>query len=266
MKPRLIVLSVLLVAALSATIWQARVRWNDAQAKREENLNVNLNVKVKPVADAPPAPSAKPEPLPATRYADVATKNLFSKDRNPDVIIDPPKVEVPKPMPPLPIVYGVLSLPSGTRALMAEKPGAGSKPVRVGETIGDFTLVALDSRNITFEWDGKQINRKIEDLADRSGSGAGAATGPAVISSAPPAGSPAGQSQAQPPTQASAPATAQNAPPPSGPFGVEIGAPGQSRRACRQGDTAPAGTVTSGYRKNMTSTPFGTVCAWVAVQ
>src|SRR5665213_4381676 len=88
-------------------------------------------------------------------------------------------------MPPLPVVFGVMGLPSGTKAIMAEKKGADSKTVRSGDTIGEFQIVALDPVNVTFLWDGKQISRKIDDLIDRSGNTppAGApqaATGPAA--------------------------------------------------------------------------------------
>ncbi len=85
------------------------------------------------------------------------------------MIIDPPKVEVPKPMPPLPVVYGVLGLPSGTKAIMAEKQGGAGKSVHEGDTVGEFKIVSLDPKNVVFDWDGKQISRKIDDLIDRSG-------------------------------------------------------------------------------------------------
>ncbi len=83
------------------------------------------------------------------------------------VIVDPPKIEKPKEMPPLPVVYGVLALPSGTRAIMAKNKSEPGIPVHEGDAIGEFKIVALDTQNVTFEWDGKEIARKIDDL-DRS--------------------------------------------------------------------------------------------------
>jgi hypothetical protein len=263
LKGRLIALTVLLAVALGAIAWQARIRWNEAKAKREANLKSH----VKPVAALRPAPAPEPEAVPATHYTEVATKNLFSKDRNPDVIVDPPKVEAPKPMPPLPIVYGVLGLPSGTRALMSEKAGEASKPVRVGETIGEFKVIALDQQNVTFDWDGKEIRRKVEDLADRSAAAAGAPQGPAIAQPAPqraPAQSSASFQASQQPTQQTNQPTQQGGE--GGVMGVEVGAPGQSRRACRPGDSSPAGTVADGYRKSLTATPFGATCQWVPAQ
>ena len=164
-KPKLIALNIGLAAGLGLIAWQGRVKWDEAQAERRSNLNVPI----KHVTPPPIAPTPKPDAVQATKYSDVAAKNLFSKDRNPTVIVDAPKVEAPKVMPPLPVIYGVLSLPSGTKALMAERSGAASKPVRVGDAIGDFKVLAMNSSKVTFEWDGKQVERNIDDLADHSG-------------------------------------------------------------------------------------------------
>lgn len=243
MKPKLIALNLLLVAALGVTAWQARVRWDEAQAKRRSNLSV----KVTPIPPPPLTAAPKPDAAPATKYADVATNDLFSKDRNPTVIIDPPKVETPKPMPPLPVVYGVLGLPSGTKAIMAEKKGVDSRSVQAGDTIGEFTIAALDPQNVVFDWDGKQISRRIEDLIDRSNSseaGGAQSAGPAGINRAAP------QNNGQPI--------------PAGP-GRETS--GQASRPCVPGDNSPPGTVVDGYKKNFRPSPFGPIgCTWVKVQ
>jgi hypothetical protein len=246
LKPKLIALNLLLLAALGAMGWQARVRWNEAKATREKNLHAQ----VKPVAAPPLSPTPKPDGAQAAKYADVATKDLFSKDRNPDVIIDPPKVEKVKEMPALPIVYGVMGLPSGTKAIMAEKAGVNSRPVRAGDTIGEFKIALLDPQTVVFDWDGKQISKKIEDLMDRSNS------------NAPPAGSA---------TAAGAQTNAVAAPPPRPVSPTAPAAPGQdiptsqgqSQRACVPGDTSPAGTVVDGYRKTVTQIPFGSLCTWI---
>ena len=159
-------------------VWQARARWNEAQALRRQTLNVA--VKAAPMPPIVPAP--QPETPPATKYEDVAQKNLFAADRNADIVVEAPVVEKPKPMPPLPISTGVMKLPSGVKAFMADKPGEPTKMVMLNDTIGEFKIVALDEQNVTFEWNGKQITKKIEDLIDRSGG--------AVTSSAPAAAGP----------------------------------------------------------------------------
>ncbi len=207
------------------------MRWNEAQATRRNNLSV----KVKPLPPPPLTPAPKPDAVPATKYADVATKDLFSKDRNPTVIIDPPKVEKPKEMPPLPVVYGVLGLPSGTKAIMSEKPGLASRSVRIGDTIGEFTIASLDPQNVVFDWDGKQISRKIEDLIDRSN---GAVAGAPQSAAAQPGGASLSLPQSKPAA--------------AGP-GKET--PGQSTRPCVAGDNSPAGTVADGLQEERNTLP-----------
>jgi hypothetical protein len=234
LKLKLFALNLLLLLALGGIVWQARVHLHEARVKRRNNLNV----KVAPVPPPPLAPAPKPEAAAAAKYTDVATKDLFSKDRNPNVVIEPPKVEVPKPMPPLPIVYGVLGLPSGTKAIMAEKAGQSGRAVHAGDTIGEFKIASLDPQTVVFDWDGKQVPRKIEDLIDRSGGGA--PSGPAV--------QPAGPAKA---------VTSNGQPVPAGP------GPGGS---CVPGDNSPSGTVVGGMKKNAVPTPFGTVCSWVPTQ
>jgi len=243
LKTKLILLNVLLVLALGAIAWQARNQWKHAKANRRDHLNVQVT----PAAAPPLTPAPKPEAAPAMKYAEVATKDLFSKDRNPTVVIEAPKVEPPKKMPPLPVVYGVLGLSSGTKAIMSEKAGVAGRSVHAGDTIGEFKIAALDPQTVTFDWDGKQISRKIEDLIDRSG---GAPAGGAAPAAA----------------QAGAPAAAQQGPPPivAGP-GKEV--PGQSSRPCVPGDSSPPGTVVGGYKKNGVYGPMGLMgCSWAPVQ
>jgi len=248
LKPKLIVLNVLLVLALETVVWQARNSWNQAQVKRQNNLSV----KVKPLPAPPVTPAAKPDAALATKYADVATKDLFSKDRNPTVVIDPPKIEAPKIMPPLPVVYGVLGLPSGTKAIMSEKAGVASRAVHAGDKVGEFKIASLDPQTVVFDWDGKQISRKLEDLIDRSNGPGAAGAAPAVV--------PGGVSAA--PT-APAPQPSNNGQPtPAGP-GRDTGG---GVKACVPSDTSPSGTVVNGYRKNSVPTPFGPTCNWVPVQ
>ncbi|MES1260607.1 MAG: hypothetical protein ABUS49_02640 [Acidobacteriota bacterium] len=240
MKPKLIALNLILALAVCATVWQARVRWLRAQAERRATLHVPVP------APKPPAvpPAAKLEPPPATKYAEVAEKNLFSSDRNPTVIIDPPKPPEEKKMPRLPVVYGTMGLPSGLKAIMAEKPGDASRPVGAGDTIGEFKVLTLDPQKVTFGWDGKEIARRIEDLIDRSNTEVASNRGASPRPSGPAAPPP-------PPVQAQ----------PSGdPRGAELT---PTMRADRPGDTSPPGTVVDGYKKVVTPSPFGNITRWI---
>lgn len=244
MKAKLVALNVLLAAALGVVVWQAYGSWKEAQLKRRHDLSVKL----KPLPAPSLAAATKPEAAPATKFADVAMKDLFSKDRNPNIVVAPPTVAPPKPMPPLPVVFGVLGLPSGTKAIMAEKAGLPSRPVRQGDKIGEFTIAALDPENVTFDWDGKEISKKIDDLIDRS-------TGPGAAS--------AGASTA---ANANAPAAAKPAPQPSNVKGGPGKDTGGGTRACVPGDSSPSGTVAEGYTKHVVKSAFGDICNWTQVQ
>ena len=235
MKPKLIALNLLLVAALGAIVWEGRARWQEARTERQASLDAVAKPAVTTVAPTPLPAAAQP-----IQYTDVATQNLFAKDRNPTVIIDPPKVEVAKPMPALPVIYGVLGLPSGTRAIMAEKQAGAGRSVRVGDQVGEFKIVSLDPQNVVFDWEGKQISRKIDDLIDWTAASA-AAAGPAVAAAAPPVKVAAGPAKTDDPKQ--------------------------TEKPCVAGDNSPQGTVVDGYKKTGAVTPFGLMgCHWVAVQ
>jgi hypothetical protein len=243
-KSKLIAINAGLAAGLLLIAWQGRVRWDEAQTERR----TTLNLPVKHVTPPPMIPAAKPEPVQAAKYADVAAKNLFSKDRNPTVVVEAPKVEPPKVMPPLPVVYGVMTLPSGTRAFMAERSGGASRTVSVGDAVGDFKVLAMNESKITLEWDGKQLERNIDDLMDHSGAAAapGASSGPA----APP---PASVAPSGPPTPAV--------------IGQDIGTPDAPAKACKANDNSPPGTIVDGYKKTGVMTPFGPMgCSWVPIR
>ena len=230
-----IALNVLLVGSLAAIIWQGRMRWSEAQAKREHYIDVDATSIVPPTFRPTPIPGT----VPAMKYAEVVTNDIFSKDRNPTAFIDPPKVEAPKQMPPLPVVYGVLGLPSGTKAIISEKAGLASRPVHAGDTIGEFWIASLDPQNVTFVWDGKIISRKVEDLIDRSGP-----SGPAGVQSTP------------------VQSTGLFA---RSPMPGNSGSNERSQIPCVPGDDSPLGTIVGRYKRSSESTARGPVCSWVRV-
>lgn len=258
MRPAQLIAALALIGAAAAVAWHGRVAWREAEAKRQR---LDAPVKAAPVAIAPS--QAKPETPQAVKYADVANKNLFSKDRNPNIVVEPPKPAEVKKMPSLPVLYGVLGLPSGTRAIMAEKRGDPSRPVRAGDTIGEFKIVSLDTSRVTFDWDGQQISKPVDDLIDRSMAAATAAA-PAAPAAAAPSSGP------QPPSGGLAPVTSSNTAGSAAStnvtnpaIGKEVGAPGMSVRGCVGGDNSPAGTIIEGYKKQIVSTPFGNQCSWI---
>lgn len=255
MKSGLAILAIVLVAAAGVVTWRGSVEW-----RRSKRQSREVHTAVKPASVPSVAATPAPETPQAVKYADIANKNLFSKDRNPNVVVEPPKPAEVKKMPPLPVVYGVLGLPSGTKAIMAVKAGDASHPVRAGDTVGEFKVVALDTRNITFDWDGKQISKPVDELIDRSTPTQAVAPPPPPSPLPPQSG---GLAPVNPAPQQSATTNVSNPK-----LGKELGTPGSSVRSCVAGDSAPAGTVADGYRKQVVPGPFGigSQCSWVPVK
>ena len=243
---RLFLLNVLLLAGIAmATLKLLELR--DETARREEMVH----------AGAPKLPQAKgtsavppPERTVAANYLDIATRLLFSKDRNPTVIIAPPPV---KQIPAFPLAYGVLMMADPPIIMMAPKKGDGQKGYRAGERIADFKIVNFDSRTIVFEWDGQKFTKNIQELVDRDAQSA------ALLNrqNTPAAPEPAATAPAASAQNLSTAGSSSQGP------GIDTGG---GIRACTAGDTAAPGTVSDGFRKIVSETPFGKVCRWEKVK
>jgi hypothetical protein len=225
---------VAMLALLGIELHRERVR---AHA-REQALR---HAGVKPPTGAL-APLLKVEPLTPNSYADVAAKNLFSKDRNPNVIIDPVIPPPEKPVPPFPVARGVM-LWGGVppTVVLADKAGGQQKGYHPGEKIGDWKIVSIDTSYVVFEWNEKQFKKRIDELLDRT----------ALMIAEAPAQSAGPVAPAKPAQPLSANGTA-------GP-GIDTG-PGL--KGCVPGDKSPSGTIVDGYKKVVSQTPFGTGCQW----
>src|ERR1019366_640365 len=128
---------------------------------------------------APPSLPGVQAAAPA-EYIDVANKMLFSKDRNPIVVVEPPKPAPEPVMPALPSYSGQMSIGEPVIFLSVAKDVQHS--YHVGDQVGDFKLASFDQDNIVLEWKGKTIERKLEDLRVRqilaqAGTGTGASAG-----------------------------------------------------------------------------------------
>lgn len=233
-KLRLLDLALLLLAGL--LYWQLRHERMQAQARDVSLLHGAL-----PAARVPGlSPLEKVEAVTAADFADVATKNLFSQDRNANVIVDPPKPAPPKPQPPFPVAHGVM-LWDGVppTIVLSEKSGGPQKGYHPGDTIGPWTVVSVDSSYADFEWDGKEFKKRIDELIDRSPI--------AQAAPAPAAPAAAAKSAVQPLSTSR-----------SGP-GIDVGG---GFKACDANDGSPDGTVVDGMKKIVTATPFGNSCHW----
>src|SRR5689334_6663518 len=149
MKQRLLLLNMVLLLAIAGAGTVLKRKYQEARVEEQKVLEQ----KPTPVP-APEIPALpKTAPVTATTYADVAQKLLVSKDRNPNVILPPPPAppEPPK-MPPLPFAYGVMDFGSGPLVLLAEKSGGQNKPYKIGDKIGEFKVLAVSNKEISFDW------------------------------------------------------------------------------------------------------------------
>lgn len=240
MRRKLLLLNLVLAALIAFAGYRLRQEWLSTKAREA----ATLHVRVKPAPPPPFSPLPQSPAVIASGYADVVQKTLFDRSRNPNVVVELPPPPPPKPMPPLPAFHGTLNLGTGPIAILSIPPGP-EKAVEIGESIGQFKLLGVNTEEIAFEWDGKTVRKKLAELA---------AASPAAQAAA----APAGRTEAV----AAAPAPAAAAPQRSGP-GADTGS---GHKACVPSDTTPAGTVVGGYRKVVIPTPFGNSCRWDQVQ
>jgi len=240
-KLRLLDLALLAVAAL--LYWHLRGEWVESHARDRALLTSML-----PAASVPGlAPLDKVNAVSPADFADVATKNLFSKDRNPNVIVDPPPPPPVKPQPPFPVAHGVM-LWDGVppTIVLSDKSGGPQRGYHPGDSIGPWKVLSVDSSYAVFEWDGKEFKKRIDELIDRS----------PVAAAAPPPANVAAQAAAPKPAM-------QNLSTPSKGPGAETGG---GFKACVPGDPSPSGAVVDGMKKVVTATPFGSGCTWEPVK
>jgi hypothetical protein len=244
LKRRLWLLNVVLAGLLGLTCWRLRENYLQARVREQRLLGQAVPAAGKPLVTPTPAP----QPVAATSYIDIAQKLLFSRDRNPTVVIE---VAPPKPMPPLPLAHGLMAFGDEPTLILSEKAGARQRGYRPGETIGEFKLIGVHDGNVTFEWDGQQIEKRLDEMLVRG--------------AAPPA------------PDAAAAANTANPLPPTAPGGTTVIAPEAAKaapgveltnqeKACNPGDTSPPGSVVDGMRKVVNKTPFGDSCRWVPVK
>lgn len=241
MKRRLWLLNLALAAAVAALGWQLRTRWLEART-REQAVSRPTRAPAPPpiVTPAPPVP-----PISPAAYLDTAKKLLFAKDRSSTVVIE---TAPPKPMPSLPIAYGLMDVGFGPTALMSEKRGSPQESYKAGDQIGAFKLIAVNAREreVVLEWEGGKVTKKVDDLMDKT------------------AGAPAQEAVQERPAAPAAPVvTPVSAEPVRAGPGASMGG---EVRACVAGDSSPAGTVLDGLKKVVSESPFGKICRWEPVK
>ena len=232
----------LLNALLAGLVIWAGVQWRGeylAEQARERKMR-NAKATLPPPSPLPALP-AQP-PVQAAGYNNVAQKLLLHPTRNPDIVIDPPPPPPPpEPMPPLPKYHGSMNL-DGVETAILSLGQERFREIKPGQTIGQFKLVDVNTRDITFEWKNQQVRKNLDDLLERvvadNSRGSGSASPAPAAAAAPPA--PVIKSQIGPVAE-------------TGVFG---------RKPCDPNDSYPDGAVVDGWKKTSSTTPFGKACFW----
>ncbi len=247
MKRPIVFLNLILAASFAAGSFELRRRWLEAR-ERESQLLALKPVSALAGDSIPVPPAGAPQKLQPLQYFEVAERFLFSRDRNPNVVIEKKPEPPPKVMPNFPSVFGVMDIGMGPTVFMAIGKN-NQQGYKLGDQIGEFKLIAADPKDITFEWEGKSITKAIDDLRSK----------PQEPS----------QQASNERTNAIPDAAPTSPPPPKMPENVRP-APGSEigggRRGCLSGDTSPSGTVADGYKKVSTSYAFGPICYWEPVR
>jgi hypothetical protein len=288
---RLVLLNLALLALAGALVWTLRTNWLAAKAR--ERAVLQRKVAAKTVLAPPSLPGVKP--VAPAEYIDVAGKMLFSKDRNPTVVVEPPKPAPEPVMPALPSYHGQMAIGEPV-ILLSMAANAAQRGYHAGDQVGDFKLVSFDENRVAFEWKGKNVERKIEELrakeaATPTGAQAGgqAASQTSVSAAATPVRPVASLDHptavAAAPSASNAAASATPAPAKSvtslnsAGTGANSGNAGDTSgdstfgpllpggyRSCVDSDSSPAGTVHLGFMKIQSAGIFGVSCSWTEVK
>jgi hypothetical protein len=252
MNRKLVALNLALLALTALLVWQLRVRWVEAQARERAIFTKAVHT----MTVIPPPPLTPPKPVPAVEYIDVAQRMLFSKDRNPNVVIEPPPPPPAKPkppVPPLPSYYGQMSI--GEPVILLSDGGA-QKTYHAGDRVGPFVIASFDNETIVFRWNGENIEKKISDLAAKEEPSKAAA--PAQR----PAQAQASSSSAV--TSIGGSADSKAADSDKGLLGIDVGG---GFYGCKPGDTNPNGAIVNGYKKVVSRGLFGAeTCHWEQIK
>lgn len=244
MNRKIIALNLVLLALLGTLGWMLRAHWREARA---QHLAILSKAPRGSAQLAPPSP-VPPEPAVPANYLEVAQKTLFSKDRNPNVIIEvapPPPPKPEEPVPPRPAYFGQMAFAEPVLLLSGEK--GGQKGFHVGDKVGPFKLLAFNRETVTFEWNGKTLEYPVTELKQKEATAPAAQTGvpafaPEKVASG---GAVIGITQEK---------------------GPVLGTQNGDIRSCVAGDKSPSGTVKDGFRKSVVPGPFGEMCLWEPIK
>jgi hypothetical protein len=245
---KLLVLDIALVAAVIYGGFQLHSQWAAARARQSGMPGPAP----KPAAVAAMAPLPQEPAVLPSGYKGIAVNTLFDPSRNPNIPVDPPPPPPPpKEPPPLPSYHGMMDFgdPQGPIALITESASPGHQEVHAGEMIGSFKLVSFNRQEMTLDWEGRVIHKRLNEGGSEPAKVKVSAVEPLTKNGVIPG-------QAPPQQEAVQPQTAQLGP------GANVS---DSVRACQPNDSTPTGTVVDGYTKIVRpSVVGGSQCFWMA--
>ena len=234
MSRKLLLLDAALVTVIIFAAVQLRAQYRAEKAREA----AKLNQPVKALPTPKPTPQPSDPPVMAASYASVAQNLLFDRSRNPNVVVEIAPPPAPKPVPPLPIYHGMMQIGSGgPTAFLSINKDSPHKAIHPGEQIGQFKLIDVNSVEMTLEWEGQTIRKRVDELA--------AMAAPPAEPEPAPAAAPAAQAAPPPPPKAG--------PGDSTAFGF---------KDCKVNDGVAENSVVDGYKKVMHQTPFGPSCTY----
>lgn len=250
MTRRLMLLNLVLAAMLGGAWWQMKQTWEQARVREEALLGRRVAA-----AAAPDAPKMEQsQPVTATSYADVAMKMLFSRDRNPNVVIEE---KPPEPVPEFPVTYGVLAFGDDLTVFMGEKAASPQKGFHAGDQIGAFKIASLTREDIVLEWKDKKFEKTIAELKAK---GPAPAAQEAAAAPAPKIHQETGRVLVEGPPSPKMEEIVKKQQEASG--GNPWISVGGTNHACAPGDSTPSGSVVNGFRKVQRPGMFGNNCFW----
>lgn len=233
----------LLDLVLVGVVVSVGLQFRDARRAAKEREAAKLNRQLKPLPTPQYAPLAQVPAVSPLGYENIATKMLFDRSRNSVVIVEVPPPPAPKPMPPLPSYHGMMNLGGGPTAFFSASADAQHQQIHIGESIGQFKLLDVNSEEITLEWDGKPVRKSVAELSGQRGGG-------------------------NTPQASQGVRTEVGSPTPAPVAAVKSG-PGESTafgfKTCAVNDGNAEGAIIDGYKKIMHTNPFGQNCTWEPV-
>ena len=208
---RILILDSMLAAMMVVGVFRVRHSWDEFEGTHRVEA---VQAETEPARSVP---SATTVAVVAEDWTDISTKNPFSFDRN-DISIVAPKQAVSTS--PKPVLLGTMSVGNEWIAMLAPGQGGGrsSRPVKVGETLGDWRVVEIHDKSVVVTAEsGVQATIVMNDptaqvARDYIRTGTSGSTTPVIVAPSTPAAPPPTSSNASAPAaQPAQPAAAQPA-------------------------------------------------------